>query len=235
MTPTSTQAHLAAAARSILSCPASVDLTVDGVAHPLADDPRLALHDGGGVPTLLCSPEGALAYAARAGRHVLLALRSGLPAAPGGWDALTLAGSLRGVGREACACCEDVLERVVVDVTLVLLSRIVDGAPVDRCRVPLAEFRSPAHHLNDGYLRRCSEHAHLAHQDDLRRAVAARTGRRLSEVIGAQLVGLTAAGARLEWVDVDGAHRTTLAFPRDARSPEELADLLRTLLHPGPC
>lgn len=234
MSSTATERHPAAHARSILSCPASIELTVDGVAHPLEDDARLGLQDKNGVPTLLCLPGGLLADAARSSRNVLLTLRSGLRDATG-WDTLALAGSLRSTGHEACECCDDVRERVVVDVTFVLLLRTHDGETVDRHRVPLAEFRSGAHELNAGYLQRSAEHAAVCHQDELRRAVAARTGARPASIIGAQLTSLAPEGVRLEWVDGDGAHSATLVFPRPARTADELGELLRVELHPGLC
>lgn len=224
----------AALARSILSCPASVQLTVDGIAHPLEDDERLALQDDGGVPTFLCLPGGVLAEAATEGRSVLLTLRSGLREATGR-DVLALAGSLESAGQETCGCCRDARERVVVDVRLVLLTRSDGDGPAERRRVPLADFRSPAHELNAGLLQRTVEHAQDCHQDELRRAVAARTGARPDAIIGAQLAALAPDGARLEWVDADGAHCATLAFPRRARSTQELGELLRSELHPDIC
>jgi hypothetical protein len=231
---TATDRLPAAHARSILSCPASVELTVDGVAHPLEDDQRLGLQDNAGVPTLLCLPGGVLAEAAQASRSVLLTLRSGLRDG-GDWDTLALAGSLRSTGHEACACCDDVRERVVVDVTFVLLTRTADGETTERCRVPLAEFRRGEHELNAGYLQRSAEHARLCHQEELRRAVAGRTNSRPAAIIGAQLAALTATGVRLEWVDAAGAHSASLDFPRTARTVEELGDLLRSELHPNIC
>jgi hypothetical protein len=235
MSPTTADPAVSAAlARSILSCPASVELTVDGLAHPLEDDERMGMQDAGGVPAFLCLPGGALAGAATEGRHALLTLRSGLREASE-WDVLALAGTLRSSGAEACGCCRDTRERVVVDVTFVVLARSAAERGAERRRVPLAEFRSPAHQLNAGYLQRAAEHAALCHQDELRRAVASRTGTRIAEVVGAQLTALTAGDARLEWVDTTGAHRATLPFSRTARSAEDLGDLLRAELHPGIC
>lgn len=234
MSSTATDPALAAStARSILSCPAGVELAVDGVPHPLADEDRLGFSDCGGVPTFLCAADGALAYAALVGRNVLLTLHSA--AGDTGWDTLALAGSLRSTGREVCACCAEVRERVVVDVSFVLLTRAEADGTTTRCRVPLAEFRSPAHQLNAGYLQRAAEHAGTCHHEELRRAVATRTGTPLAEVLGARLAALTPTSARLEWVDTDGGHAATIFFPRTARSADELGELLRRQLHPGIC
>ncbi len=244
MDSTTTDPRLAAAtARSILSCPATVELSVDGVPQPLAGPLNgaegLGLQDAGGVPTFLCVPESALSFAAAGGRNVLLSLRSGLsagePGMPDQWDTLVLAGSLRSVGIEACDCCDDTRDRVVVDVTFVLLTRTLDGQTMDRCRVPLAEFRSPTHHLNRGYLQRSAEHACDCHQEELRRAVASLAGLRLDDVIGVRLSELTPYGAELQWVDANGAQLMGLDFPRPARSTDELGLMLRTQLYPGIC
>ncbi|MFT4287050.1 hypothetical protein [Nocardioides sp.] len=244
MSFTTTDPRLAAAtARSILSCPAAIELTVDGVPQPLDDalddSGAFALQDACGVPTFLCAPDGALAYAACAGRNVLLSLRSGLAAEETDpedrWETLVLAGSLRSVGTEACDCCDDTRERAVVDVTFVLLTRSLPDGSLERCRVPLAEFRSPSHQLNRGYLQRSAEHACDRHQDELRRAVAAIAGIRLGDVIGVRLTALTPYGAELRWVDGDGARIMALEFPRVAHSAEELGMMLRTQLHPGIC
>jgi len=242
MSSTTTDSRLAAAtARSILSCPAAVELTVDGVPQPIDDAldgaGAFGLQDACGVPTFLCAPDGALAYAACAGRNVLLSLRTGLAdeADPDGWETLVLAGSLRSVGTESCDCCADTRERVVVDVTFVLLTRALADGSLERCRVPLAEFRSPAHQLNRGYLQRSAEHACDCHQDELRRAVASLAGIRLGDVIGVRLTALTPYGAELQWVDGDGARIMALEFPHVARSTDELGLMLRTQLHPGIC
>lgn len=231
MSRTTTAVTVAETARSILSCPSRIDLAVDGVAHPLEDDQQLVVEDRDGTPTFLCLPGGTLATAAQQSRRALLSLTSGLrPVA--GWELLTVAGALRTVGSEACTCCRDQRERVVLDVTFAVLSR-ADGS--DRCRVDLDEFRSPAHRLNRGYLQRSVEHAEDHHQDELRRAVAALTATRPGEVLGVRLSALSAEGAEITWVDRDGAHRRRLPFPRAARSAEELGRLLRSQLHPGLC
>jgi hypothetical protein len=221
--------QMAAAARSILSCPVEVDLVVDGLDHPLRDDSQLGLLDAGGLPTFLCTPGGALSGAARAGRNVVLTISSGLEEAS--WETLTLAGTLRAVGMESCTCCVETRERVIVDVSLVQLA----GEDERRCRVPLAEFRSPAHALNEGYLRRAADHANESHQEELRRAVARL--RRMSEdlIIGVSLQRLTPHGAHLTWVDLDGAHSCDLPFPVAAATAESLGLMLRTHLDPGIC
>ena len=234
MSPVLTESLPGAHARSILSCPASVDLTVDGIPHPLADDQRLSLQDDEGLPTFLCLPDGALAQAAATGRNTLLTVRTGLRGRVA-WDTLVLAGSLRSAGPETCACCRDARERVVVDVTFVLLTRTVDGETVDRRRVPVADFGSPAHHLNAGYLQRCAEHVSTCHQDALRSAVATRAWSRPADVAGARLADLSPSGAQLEWVDMTGAHSARLPFPHRAQTGEELARLLRDELHADIC
>ncbi|WGX98934.1 hypothetical protein [Nocardioides sp. L-11A] len=240
--------RIAAAARSILACPAEVQLVVDGIDDPAdPDDPAtgldaagLEMQDHGGRPLLTCTADSALAVAATDRRGALLTLTSGLGAAgTAERDAtLTLSGRLEALGLEQCECCDEVRMRVGLHLDFALLSRT--SAPRDapdetRVRVPLGAFADPEHELNRGFLQRSTEHANLCHQDELRRAIAAMTQTRLGEVVGVQLADLHAGGVALRWVDLTGAHSAELRFPRPAASAAELGDLLRTELHAGLC
>lgn len=84
-------------------------------------------------------------------------------------------------------------------------------------------------------LRSVVAHANDHHGDELRLAVASRTGQRVRHVAAAQLTELTPRGVELQWVTMDGAHRAVLRFAATARSAEELGALLRRALHPGIC
>lgn len=228
--------RLAAAARSILSCPASVELVVDGVT--LAADEQTSLREAGGVPTFTCALDATLSFAGAAGHSALIKLTSGL--GPRGSaeraDTLHLAGRLRTAGREACRCCDEVRDVVTLDLGYALLVRPgSETTPEERLRVPLAEFRSEAHALNRGYLQRTAEHANDCHQDELRRAVASRHQVRLGHIVAVRLAGITPEGLELDWVDPHGGHREQLHFPHPAATPDELAHLLRHQLHPGIC
>ena len=93
-------------ARSILACPESAELAVDG--HPTVGcDDDLGLRDEDGVPTFSCRAASLLAEAGREGSRALVTLVSGL-GPRGGPDrslTLTLTGRL-GLGpRESCTCC----------------------------------------------------------------------------------------------------------------------------------
>lgn len=229
---------LAAAARSVLACPAGVNLVVDGVDDvlgDLGDLGDLGMRDLGGVPTFSCPPGTRLVQAAAVGRRALLTLESGLgPTSSTDRDAvLTLGGHLELRGREACECCREVRESVVLVVDVVVLTRPQRHG--DQVRVPVDHFRSPDLVLNRGYLQRSAEHANLCHQDELRRAVASTTGTRLAEVVGVSLTDLSPSGVEVQWVNTEGSHRRRLAFPRAATSTDELGDLLRSQLHAGLC
>jgi hypothetical protein len=234
---------LAAAARSVLACPAGVNLVVDGVDDVLGDlgDPgdggrgELGMQDIGGVPTFSCPTGTRLVDAAAIGRRALLTLESGLGRASStDRDAvLTLGGRLERRGRDACECCAEERETVVLVVDVVVLAR--PQATAEQVRVQVDAFRSAAHVLNRGYLQRSTEHANLCHQDELRRAVATTTGTRLAEVVGVSLGELSPSGVEVQWVDLEGAHRRRLDFPRTATSTDELGDLLRSELHAGLC
>jgi hypothetical protein len=89
--------------------------------------------------------------------------------------------------------------------------------------------------LNAGFLRAAAEHATACHQDDLRRALATRTRTSPEDLIAVQLCALTPRSVELVWVDRDGAHRTTLTFPRRVRDRRELAANLRARLEIGAC
>ena len=231
---------IAGTARSILSCPAGVNLVVDGVDDVLADitgdgTGELGMQDLAGVPTFSCPLGTRLVRAAGERRRALLTLESGLgrPGSPDRDVVLTVGGRLESRGRETCECCTESRETVELVVDLVVLSGV--GHIDDPVRVPLHEFRAGAHRLNRGYLQRSTEHANLCHQDELRRAVSTTTGTRLGDVIGVALVDLDAAGVGVQWVDVEGSHQQVLAFPQVATTTDELGELLRDQLHAGLC
>ena len=242
-TRTMPEAHqLAAAARSILACPESVNLVVDGVPEVLDGQDEVGMQDVHGTPTFLCPIGSALSEAAAHHRSALITVESGLglPGAPERRDTLTLAGRLEVRDRQECDCCAEMRDLVALDLNFVLLARYPttpgpDGRPEAQYRVPLDPFSSPAHDLNRGYLQRSVEHANNCHQDELRRAVATTADTPMVEVVGVTLTNLSAGGVEIRWVDLTGAHRSVLTFQRPASSMAELADLLREKLHAGLC
>jgi hypothetical protein len=151
--------RLAADARSILACPSSVSMVVEGETRLVGADHELGLTDQHATPTFVCSVDSPVARAADSRRRALLTLTSGL--GPRGsaerTDTLTLAGRLE------------------------------------------------------------------------------RTGTRPGDLLGVRLAGLTPSRVEIQWVDVDGAHRTVVSFPRTAGSLDELGELLRRGLHSGLC
>lgn len=229
--------RLAAAARSILACPSDVQLVVDGVDDITVglDADTLTLEESEGRPVFACPPDSLLARAGMERRSALLTLTSGVgrPGDESRQATLTLAGRLETTGQEACECCAEVRAVVTVHLNFVLLARGDDAA--GQFRVPLSSFLSPGHALNRGYLQRATEHATVCHQDELRRAVATTSDTRLGDVVGVSLEDLTPDGVTLNWVDVTGAHRRTVAFGRRAGSVVELGELLRAELHDGLC
>ncbi|GAA4802011.1 hypothetical protein ACFQ0K_13185 [Nocardioides caeni] len=234
--------RLAAAARSILSCPAEVQLVVDGIddlAGAAGGDP-LEMQDHSGRPVFTCPTNSALAMAAAERRGALLSLDSGLGRADSiDRDAtLTLSGRLEVLGPEACPCCDEVRLRVAMALDFAVLTRTSAPATAPeetRVRVPLAAFTSSEHDLNRGLLQRSVEHANSCHQDELRRAIATRTDTRLGNIVGVHLADLSPEHVVLQWVDLTGAHQATLTFPRTAATSHELGELLRTELHSGLC
>jgi hypothetical protein len=242
-TRTMPDAHqLAGAARSVLACPASVNLVVDGVPQVLDDQEDVGMQDAHGTPTFLCSVESPLAEAAASHRSALITVESGLglPGAAERRDTLTLAGRLEVRDRQQCDCCAEVRDLVALDLNFVLLARYPatpgpGSRPEAQHRVPLEEFCSPGHDLNRGYLQRSVEHANNCHQDELRRAVATTAETPMVEVVGVTLTNLTAGGVEIRWVDLTGAHRSVVTFPRPAGTMAELGDLLRDRLHAGLC
>ena len=229
--------QLAAAARSILSCPADVNLVVDGVDDLLTDRDELGMTDDDGRPVLACPAASPLAGAAASGRSALLTVTSGLgsPGSSARHARLTLAGRLAVEGHEDCDCCGETRVQVSIDLNFALLTRTVPGEPERQLRVPLDHFVSPDHRLNRGFLQRSVEHANECHQDELRRAVAMSSGTRMADVVGVRLADLHPHQVEMVWVDPDGAHTQTISFGRAASSSEELGELLRARLHAGLC
>lgn len=228
--------RVAAAARSILACPSSVHLVVDGVDDVLAGTDELGMQDLGGRPTFSCVPGTDLSRAAARGSRALLTVHSGL--GKGGSadrDAtLTLAGTLRTTARESCDCCDQVRDVMTLRLTFALLSR-TSTHPEQQYRVSLDDFRSPALELNRGYLQHAVEHANRCHQKSLREAVATATGTRLTQVAGVTLVDLRPHCVDVQWVDPTGSHVRTLTFRHPASTADELGEVLRTELHAGIC
>lgn len=220
---------LAAVARSILACPSEVSLVIEG--EPLVEDDT-GLTDQRGTPTFLCRPDSPVARAAAAHRSAILTVSSGLGPRGGRErsDALTLAGRLERVDVETCDCCHEPRHVVALHLNFVLLA-----SAGHQHRVPLEQFRSSDHELNRGHLQRSTEHANDCHQDELRQAVATGTGTRPAELLGVRLADLTPETVEVQWVDVQGAHRNVIRFPRPAGDLAELGDMLRHSLHAGIC
>ncbi len=82
---------LAAAARSILSCPTTLELSVDGRPHSVDDDSWLGLEDWAGTPTLMCVHGGALSEAGQRGGEAELEVDSKIREG----EAIILSGRLR--------------------------------------------------------------------------------------------------------------------------------------------
>ncbi|WP_017935621.1 hypothetical protein [Nocardioides sp. Iso805N] len=223
---------VAETARSILSCPAGIDLVVEQVEDPTVDDPRLGMSEAEGVPTFSCRDGGTLSRAAAQGRGCVLTLASGLgPAGSRERSAsVALAGRLRRTGAERCNCCGEVRDVVVVDVEAIRLT-----FESQRITVPISAFAADDLALNRGFLQRWCEHATSSHQEQLRQAVATRLDRRGADIVAASLASLSPAGVEVDWIEADGGHRMALTFARPARSAAELGVLLREQLHPQLC
>lgn len=236
----STDTHpalVAAAARSILSCPDGVNLGVDGVPDVLADQDDLGMQDLDGVPTFSCVPDSLLSHAAGSRRRALLTLDSGLGAAgaPERDAVLTLGGRLVSRGRDDCDCCAQSRIVVELEVDLVLLTRGRHAPGTTPVRVPVDAFQARTHGLNRGFLQRSVEHANACHQDELRRAVSMSSGTRLGDIVGVSLADLLPQQVEVRWVDLDGAHSRLLRFPTRAATTDELGLLLRSELDAGLC
>lgn len=225
-------AALAALARSILSCPRSVSLLVDGTELLLGDG--ISLRDDDGIPTFFAPVDSEVDRAATDQRSALLRITGHLDddeSAP--TDSLVLAGRLHLRGE----CLHEEMVRIITfDIGLVSLVR---PASVERREshlpVPTAHFRHPAHRLNRGYLINCMRHANECHQAELIDALATTTGREVGQLAGVSLVGLNTSGVDLHWVDLRGAHVMPIRFRRPARTPEELAAMLSAELHSDFC
>ena len=223
--------HHAELARSILACPDSADIAVDGFPAVGADD-DLGLRDEDGTPRFSCRTRSMMAHAGREGRRALLTLTSGLGPqdGPDREASLTLTGRLADEGLESCLCCGEQRRDVALDLDFVVLTR-----GDEQVRVPLRAFRASGLRLNRGYLQRTREHANDCHREDLGQVVSRTTGTSTARLLDVSLADLTTHGAELAWIDVDGGHRTSLWFSRPARTVEELGLLLRHELHAGIC
>lgn len=219
-------------ARSILACCTDAALTVD--AYPAAgDDDDLGLRDVDGVPTFSCRSFSVLAHAGAAGSEALVTLSSGLgpDKGPDRAHTLTITGRLRAGAVEDCRCCGERRHDVHLQVGLVVLTRDT-GAQIT---IPPRAFLDPALRLNRGHLQRALEHANDCHRENLVDVVLQRTDTAANELLDARMSGLTTNGVELAWIDLQGAHRASVPFSRQARTVEELALLVRHELHAGIC
>jgi hypothetical protein len=218
---------LAADARSVLACPASVRIDVAGVVHGLQD---LAIDVTDGVPVLVAPAASGLSRAARAREHAEITVASGLgrPGDPARQQGLTLAGTLTPRATEACECCGELRAVVAVDLDTVVLTWWNLGLPVPRDR-----FLSRHHDLNRGYLQRTVEHANSSHEQELRESVATAARCTPDDLLAVSLDELSTRGFVLVWLDADGAHRRPLTFRRPVTTPVELGEALHDQLHAG--
>lgn len=220
---------LAHEARSILACPASVRVDVDGRAYELGD---VAVDPVDGYPLLVAPAASPLGRAAREGQDTRLTLTSGLGRRGDAarQQGLVLEGTLVPRSVEVCECCGERRALIAVDLDSVVLTRWGMGLAVPRDR-----FLSRHHDLNAGYLQRTVEHANASHEEELREAVAAATGAPADDLLAVSLGELTTRGVVIVWLDADGAHRRHLPFRHPVATPAELGRALRDQLHAGIC
>ena len=216
-------AQSAALARSILALPARVQVAVEDADH--LDLTDVTLGDLDGLPTFGCPPDSDLARAAARGRGAVLTVVGEAPEAAG---RLVVVGTLTTLRHESCPCPCAGGGRDVVRLVPDYLGLHTDAG---RQRIAPAAFAAPEHSLNPGRLTRVREHANRCHPDLLRAQVADRCDLPMEEVLDARITGLTAHGLEITWIDSRGAHRRGLALPRPAVDADDLAVLLRDLLH----
>ncbi|MFW6775479.1 hypothetical protein ACOACO_14435 [Nocardioides sp. CPCC 205120] len=222
--------QLAARARSALSCPAAASMVIKGTEHLFGGD-DLGLQDRGGVPTLVCRAGSVVERAGATHQKALLRIISGVVEDDGTTESVVLAGKLA----SPRPCCDSSLQAVAIEPTIIMLIRTHADGSTRQYRVPTSLFRSPAHALNRGYLRRCTEHVNECHDAELRQAVSLCTGTPAPYLAGAALADLSPTGVDVHWVDADGAHRRAVTFDAPARTPDDLAEALRSHLHAGLC
>lgn len=228
---------VAARARSVLSCPTAVELRRDARPVDLGEE-VLGLADDAGRPTLTCPADSVLLLAAARREVVSVHLTGGptahaagtAPADPARADQLHLTGRLELSGTGSCHGCAEEHRVVVLEPSAVVLTVAGRATPV-----PVADFLAEEHALNPGYLRRAVEHANAGHGEELRRAVARRTGQSPQRLLAASLASLTPGGVELHWVDADGAHYERLPFHAPASTPAGLGEQLRRHLGDGLC
>ncbi len=222
--------QLAARARSALSCPAAASMVIKGTEHLFGGD-DLGLQDRDGVPTLVCRAGSVVEQAGQSRQKALLRIMSGVVEDDSTTESVVLAGRLA----TPRPCCDPSMSAVAIEPTIIMLIRTQADGSTRQYRVPTALFRSPAHSLNPGYLRRCTAHLNECHDAELRQAVSLCTATPAPRLIGAALHDLSPTGVEVRWVDVDGAHLRRVHFGSPAASPEELATALRENLHAGLC
>lgn len=214
---------LAELARRALSEGRQASLLVASAGLVVSGAPAL-LHDDAGEPRFVCDAQSPIVAAC--GRSALLRL-----AAPPEVEARTsvmLSGRLTRLGADLNDP-PDVVT-VALPVQHVLVCRERAGAAPMQSVVPLEAYLR----AEPDRLAACAEalvrHTNAGHQPQLRALVAGWTGVPTSGVADVSLAALDRHGARLDWIDVDGAHSVALRFPEPAQDSQSLSRLLREQL-----
>lgn len=219
--------EFAVVAREVLALAASGTLHVRGLSEAAASLQDATFFDDAGRPTFVVPGDAALVKAARSRRGAVLAIPAGSHT---GWTQLVLGGHLTVLAAPDGAD-EGVAAVGLLVHTVVLERDQPDGRPVAYRAVALAEWTAATPDPLRPAAQRILRHTNRAHAAQLRDFVAGLRGVDTGDVLAVELADLDATGVDVCWVDVRGAHRARLRFPRPAACPGELAERLRATLH----
>lgn len=215
---------LAELARTTVSRSGAATLVVPGLGRIALGEDAVRLVEQGGTPTFTCPSGSSLVAAVGHIAHLSVEDEWARPATV----SVVLTGRLA-LSDHRPAGAQDVVVRLAVASVVVeyddaglpgSVRRELDvDAYLGLRPDPLA---ATAHEL--------ARHLTRCHQDELRTYAATVADCSPDDVAGAALTDLDAWGVHLIWVDLDGGGRVELPFPREARGPEELSELLRRRL-----
>ncbi len=214
-------AELARMARRTLAETESVTLLIHGIGRfgpDGLDGAEVVLEDQAGVPVFDCAGDSLLVQCE--GMPALLNVSGSDPEAE---TSLVLIGRLRMLDR-----IDGESVRVGLDVERVVLEHSPDpAAPVAQYEIPVQLYAEACPLTFAEYADSLVKHTNDHHAEQLRRHVASRAGLDADLIAWAGLTSIDRLGARLEWIDVDGAHGADIAFTRPAGDPSQLACQLR--------
>jgi hypothetical protein len=216
--PTALQ-HLARRARAAVADPVRATLLIAGVGRVEPDSPAVVMTDRAGTPTFVCDPQSPVSgVAGNQAPAVLTVQGAETEVAVVGRLVLSGTDSADGAGVVIVSLAP---QRVLVDID------DPQRHAVTQVEVPLALYQESDDHILVDDLSSIVSHLNDAHQAELCQFAARQSATSVASIAGARLSHLDGHGARVHWVEADGARSATITFATGLTCPRAIALALR--------